>query len=148
MDLDSALLWAHAAATTGLAGLVWVVQVVVYPAFRAAGPTAAWPAVHAHHTRAMASVVTLPWAVQGATLAALLLRRPDGVPLGLLLVAGVLAATTVVVTGACSVPLHGRLGGGYDAVLTDRLIATNWLRTLAWTGGAACALTMAGLGAS
>ena len=148
MDLDSSLLWAHAAATSGLAGLVWVVQVVVYPAFRAAGPTTAWPAVHAHHTRAMAAVVTLPWAVQGLTLTALLLRRPDGVPLGLLLLTGVLAATTVVVTGLSSVPLHGRLAGGYDAALTDRLIATNWVRTLAWTGGAACALTMAGLGAS
>ncbi|MCW2614347.1 MAG: hypothetical protein JWN08_1341 [Frankiales bacterium] len=39
MDPDSALLWAHAAATTGLAGLCWVVQVVVYPSLRASGPT-------------------------------------------------------------------------------------------------------------
>ena len=148
VDLDSALLWTHAAATTGLAGLVWVVQVVVYPSFRAAGPTAAWPAVHAHHTRAMAAVVTLPWAVQGATLAALLLRLPDGVPVPLLLLTGVLAATTVIVTGVWSVPLHGRLARGYDEALAGRLITTNWLRTLAWTGGAACALTMAGLGAS
>ena len=142
MDLDSALLWAHAAATTALAGLVWVVQVVVYPSFRAAGPTPAWPAVHAHHTRAMGAVVTLPWAVQGATLAALLLRRPVGLPLPLLLLTGVLAATTVAVTAVWSVPLHGRLADGYDDALARRLIGTNWLRTAAWTAGAVCSLVL------
>jgi hypothetical protein len=145
VDLDSALLWAHAAATTSLAGLVWVVQVVVYPSFRLVGPTAAWPQVHAHHTRATATVVVLPWAVQGACLAALLLRRPDGVPLPLLLVTGVLAATTVVVTAASSVPLHGRLSQGYDDAVARRLVATNWLRTAAWTAGAGCSLLMVGL---
>jgi len=145
VDLDSALLWAHAAATTSLAGLVWVVQVVVYPSFRIVGPTAAWPQVHAHHTRSTAAVVMLPWAVQGLSLAALLLRRPDGVPVSLLLVAGALAATTVVVTAGSSVPLHGRLSQGYDDAVARRLVATNWLRTAAWTAGAACSLLLVGL---
>ena len=148
VDLDTALLWSHAAATTALAGLIWVVQIVVYPAFRAPGPTAAWPAVHAHHTRAMAAVVTPPWAVQGLTLAALLVRRPAGVPLLLLLATGALAAATVVVTALWSVPLHGRLALGYDDALVRRLISTNWLRTAAWTAGAVGALTMLGAGIS
>lgn len=146
MLLDDALLWSHAAATTGLAGLVWVVQVVVYPSFRVSGPTPSWPRVHADHTRRMALVVFAPWAVQGLTLAALLLRRPDGLPLPLLLLTGVLAATTVVVTVVSSVPLHTRLASGYDDALARRLVATNWLRTAAWTAGAGCALTLAALG--
>jgi hypothetical protein len=145
VDLDSALLWAHAAATTSLAGLVWVVQVVVYPSFRLVGPTSAWPRVHAHHTRSTAAVVMLPWAVQGLCLAALLVRRPDGVPLPLLLVTGALAATTVVVTAASSVPLHGKLSQGYDDAVARRLVTTNWLRTAAWTVGAGCSLLMVGL---
>ncbi len=145
VDLDTALLWAHAVVTTALAGLIWVVQVVVYPGLRVCGPTPAWPAAHAHHTRAMATVVTLPWAVQGLTLAALLVRRPDGVPVLLLVAAGVLAAATVAVTAVWSVPLHGRLARGYDDPLARRLVRTNWLRTAAWTGGAVCALTMLGV---
>ena len=145
VDLDTALLWSHAVVTTALAGVIWVVQVVVYPALRVCGPTPAWPAVHAHHTRAMAAVVTLPWAVQGLTLAALLARRPDGVPVLLLLSTGVLAAATVVVTALWSVPLHSRLAAGYDDALARRLISTNWLRTAAWSGGAVCALTMLGV---
>ncbi|MCW2614348.1 MAG: hypothetical protein JWN08_1342 [Frankiales bacterium] len=56
--------------------------------------------------------------------------------------------TTVVVTAPWSVPLHGRLAGGYDDAVAARLIGTNWLRTAAWTGGAACSLALAGLGAS
>jgi len=146
--LDDILLWSHAAATTGLAGLIWVVQVVVYPSFRASGPGPMWPAVHADHTRRMAVVVSVPWAVQGLTLAALLLRRPDGAPLPLLLLTGVLAAITVAVTVLSSVPLHTRLAAGYDDDLARRLVATNWLRTAAWTAGAGCALALAAHGAS
>ena len=148
MLLDDVLLWSHAAATTGLAGLVWVVQVVIYPSFLVSGPGPTWPAVHADHTRRMAAVVAVPWAVQGLTLAMLLLRRPEGVPLPLLLVTGALAATTVAVTVLSSVPLHTRLASGYDDALARRLVATNWLRTAAWTTGAGCALALAGFGAS
>lgn len=142
MDVGVALLWTHAATTTALAGLVWVVQLVVYPSFRVVGPGPAWSAVHAHHTRAMGLVVSVPWAVQGLTLAALLLRRPAGTSLPLLLVTGALAATTVAVTLLSSVPLHSRLAGRYDDALARRLVATNWLRTAAWTAGAVCSLVL------
>ena len=140
------LLLAHAAATCALAGLVWVVQLVVYPAFLTVGPTAAWAVHHQAHSRAMGLAVMVPWAVHGVTCALLLLRRPDGVPLPLVLAAGALGLVTVVVTVAVSVPLHTRLGAGYDPALAQRLIATNWWRTAAWTGSAAVALAMAHLG--
>lgn len=131
-----ALLLVHAVATAVLAGVVWTVQLVVYPSFLRSGPTPAWPAVHAAHTRAITAVVGLPWAVQGGTLAALLLR--DG-PDPLLLLTGALALATVVVTVAVSVPLHERLGRAYDEAAARRLVRTNWLRTGAWSGGAVCA---------
>ncbi|HEU0102151.1 MAG TPA: hypothetical protein VFR07_07485 [Mycobacteriales bacterium] len=131
----------HLVTVSYLAGLVWVVQLVVYPGFRAVGPTAAWPAFHRAHGRAMAWAVAAPWAVQGATLGVLLLRRPAGVPLWLVLLAAALALVTVGVTVASSVPLHGRLQP-YDPALADRLVATNWLRTAAWTAGAGVAAAM------
>lgn len=140
------LLLVHAAATCALAGLVWVVQLVVYPAFLTVGPTSSWAAYHQAHGRAMALVVVVPWAVQGLTCALLLLRRPDGVPLPLVLLAGALGLVTVVVTVAVSVPLHTRLAAGYDPALAQRLISTNWLRTGAWTAAAGVALLMAHLG--
>ena len=140
------LLLAHAAATCALAGLVWVVQLVVHPAFLTVGPTPAWAAYHAAHSRAVSLVVLLPWAVHGLTCALLLLRRPDGVPLPLALLAGGLGLATVVVTAAVSVPLHTRLGAGYDPELAQRLLSTNWLRVAAWTGAAALSLVLLDLG--
>ena len=139
MPSDDLLLLVHLVATAVLAGMVWVVQLVVYPAFRTVGPTAAWSAYHRRHGTAMATVIALPWAVQGLTVALLLLRRPG--PLVLLTAA--LAAVTVLVTVAVSVPLHTRLGDGYDDALARRLISTNWLRTAAWTAGTACAAVLA-----
>ncbi len=133
------LLLVHLTATAVLAGVGWVVQLVVYPSFRlvGGGPDAAtWGRVHAAHTRAITVVVALPWAVQGASLAALLLR--DGLsPLRVL--TGALALVAVVVTVAVSVPLHARLDRGYDDDAAGRLVRTNWLRTAAWTAGTACA---------
>ena len=131
-----ALLLVHLTATAVLTGLVWLVQLVVYPSFRLVGDGPSWPAFHAAHSRAVAVAVGPPWALQGVTVAALLIR--DG-PSALLLLTGALALTTVVVTVAVSVPLHTRLGEAYDDAVARRLVSTNWLRTAAWTAGTGCA---------
>jgi hypothetical protein len=135
------LLVVHLTAVAALTGLVWVVQLVVYPGFRTVGPTDAWPRFHDAHGRAIAAVVVVPWAVQGGTLGVLLLRRPAGVPLPLVLLAAALGLATVAVTVLSSVPLHSRLQP-YDRARADRLLATNWLRTAAWTAGTVCAAAM------
>ena len=139
MPFDDVLLLVHAVATAWLAGLVWTVQLVVYPGFGEVGRTSAWTAVHEAHTRRMTLAVAPPWAVQGLVLAALLLRRPDDVPLGLLAAAAVLAAGPVVVTALVSVPMHVRLEHGWDDAAWRRLVRTNWLRTATWTAGAVVA---------
>jgi hypothetical protein len=59
------LLVLHLAAVWFCVGLVWVVQVLVYPGFRAVGDTAIWREHHGRHTRLMAWTVSAPWAVQG-----------------------------------------------------------------------------------
>ena len=138
-----ALLLLHLVATAALTGLVWVVQLVVYPSFRVIGPTPAWPAVHAAHTRAIGVAVGAPWAVQGLSLTGLLVR--DGLT-PLLVLTGLLALSTVVVTVTVSVPLHTRLARAYDDVVARRLVRTNWLRTAAWTAGTACAAVLVAAG--
>lgn len=143
MPLDDALLLAHATSSAALAGLIWTVQLVVYPGFGEVGRTTAWPTVHAAHTRRMGTLVGLPWAVQGLTLVALLVRRPDGVDLLLLLVVAALAAVPVLVTVTVSVPMHGRLSRGWDDGAWRRLVRMNWWRTAAWTAGAVCAALLA-----
>ncbi len=135
------LLAVHTVAVSALAGLAWVVQLVVYPGFLAVGPTPGWAAFHDAHSRRMTVVVVLPWAVQGGTLGLLLLAPPPGVPYALVLLAATLGAVTVLVTALVSVPLHRRLQP-YDADVARRLVRTNWWRTAAWTAGAVCAAAM------
>ncbi len=135
------LLTVHAAAVWALAGISWTVQLVVYPGFLDVGPTGRWTAFHASHSRRIAYVVGPPWAVQGVTCALLLLRRPAGVPLALVLLAGALGLATVVLTVGVAVPLHARLVP-YDAAVARRLLRAHALRTTAWTVGGGCATAM------
>ncbi len=134
--LSVLLLLAHAAATWTLTGVVWTVQLVVYPAFLRVGPTPGWAAHHREHSAAINRVVALPWAVQGVT-CALLLREPAP----LTLAAGGLGLATVVLTLAVQVPLHTRLGERYDEELARRLLRGN--RCIAvWTASGLVALAL------
>ena len=61
--------------------------------------------------------------------------RPTGVPFWLTALAAMLGAATVAVTVGVSVPCHRRLSAGYDDAVLDRLVHTNWYRTVAWSAG-------------
>ncbi len=135
------LLAVHAAAVWFCVGLVWVIQLLVYPGFAAiAGDR--WAAVHDRHTRTMARLIIAPWALQGFTCLILLVRRPPGVPVVAALAAGVCGAVTVAVTVAVSAPCHRRLSAGFDAEVLARLTRTNWWRTAAWSLGGVVAVVM------
>jgi hypothetical protein len=132
----------NAVATVFLTGLSWTIAVVVYPGFAEVGPTAAWSRFHDAHSRRISYVVGLPWAVQGVTGIGLLFDRPAGVPLWLVLLAGVAAAATVATTVVGAVPVHERLGHGFDPALLRSLLRWHWLRTVAWTLSAGCGVAI------
>jgi hypothetical protein len=121
----------HLVAVAVLAGVGWVVQLVVYPAFRLVGADE-WPRYHHEHIRAITWVVAVPWLAQGVSTAVLLIVPPA---VGRL-VAAVLAAlalVAVITTVATAVPAHGRLAGAPDARDVTVLVRANLIRTLAWT---------------
>jgi hypothetical protein len=138
--LPQLLLTAHLVAVLFLVGLSWTVAVVVYPGFAEVGD--GWTRFHAAHSRRMTLVVAPPWAVQGVTVLGLLLDRPAGVPLGWVLVAGAAGAATVLLTVLGAVPMHTRLGAGFDRALHRRLERSHAWRTLAWTVAGAAAVVM------
>jgi len=130
----------HLGATLALAGVLWVVQVAVYPLFDALAP-ADFPTYHRRYTRRITFVV-LPLMLTEVTTA--LLLTLDGrhgtvanIALGLLAVAW-------FSTFVLQLPLHQRLARNYDAGWHRRLVATNWIRTVAWTvrGALVLALTV------
>jgi hypothetical protein len=126
---------AHAVATCALVGLIWLVQLVHYPLFAHVGAEA-FPAFHQLHVRWISPVVVPPMLVELAGALYLVVDRPAFMP-GWAAAAGL---TLVVVawgsTFALSVPAHDALARGFDPATIERLVTTNWVRTLAWTARA------------
>lgn len=123
------VLLSHVATTWTLVGLIWTIQCVHYPMFRWVGREA-FARCHAAHTQQISWLVgplmLLEVAVAG-WLVWLGLRD-------LLFVSGLVCLAAVwISTGLIQVPLHDRLSQGYDAELVERLIRSNWIRTIAWT---------------
>ena len=132
MELSNVLLALNVASTLFMVGLIWFVQVVHYPLFRKVGE-AGFLEYEREHTRRMGAVLAVPAIIEIVTAAALVFVRPDDVPLWLVLVAGAVLAGIWIMTGLVQAPIHGRLSAGYSAELIDRLVTSNWWRTIGWT---------------
>jgi len=140
-DLPRILLLANAAATLYMAGVIWFVQVVHYPLF-ARVSVEGYAAYQSDHMRLTTWVVAPPMLVELATAVALLWLRPASVSLAALFAGVGLLAVVWASTFVLQVPCHEALGRGFDAATHRRLVATNALRTAAWSGRAALVLAM------
>ena len=132
----------HLLATLAMLGVIWVVQLVHYPLFAGVGAEG-WAAYEAGHQARITWIVGPLMVAELATAVWLVIERPAPLPawsvlLGVALV-GVIWASTAFV----QVPLHAALGGAFDAGAHARLVATNWVRTVAWTVRGGLVLWMA-----
>jgi hypothetical protein len=135
------LLLVHAFATTALAGLIWTIQVVHYPLFSRVG-LAEFSKFHHDHSFRITLIVGPLMAVEGITTLWLLARRPAGVSPLLTWGAAVVLAVVHLGTVALSVPAHNRLSRGFTTSAYERLVNTNWVRTVGWSARAALAFAM------
>ena len=122
-----------------MTGLIWFVQVVHYPLFGAVD-AAAFPAYHRDHLRLTTLVVgplMLAEATAATAILALQLSSSSTAWAGVLLLAIVWGATMLL-----SVPRHDDLAHGFNASAYAALVATNWIRTVAWTARGVLSLTM------
>lgn len=120
----------HFAATFALIGLVWTVQLAIYPLMVEVQP-ARFAQYHQRYTQAMGWVAGPLMLVELGTALALLLRH-EGNPALLysLLPLGLVWLSTALL----QVPQHRRLElQGPDAVTLRALALGNWWRTLAWS---------------
>jgi hypothetical protein len=137
----SPLLAVHAAATWLMVGLIWTIQVVHYPLFRNVAPVD-FPEYHRGHSRRMVLLLAVPAILEIGTATALVWERPDSLGLAPTLLAGSLLAGIWIMTALLQAPLHQRLAAGYDPALIDKLVASNWWRTAAWSGRGLLAIWM------
>ena len=119
----------HALATWFMVGLIWFVQVVHYPLFSAVGKEA-FVTYESRHTAATSLVVVPPMLIELATAALLVYARPRDpwVIAGAILVAVIWLSTFLI-----QVPCHTRLTQGFSVSIADRLVASNWIRTVSWS---------------
>lgn len=127
--MDTLILRVHLFLTLYLAGVIWMVQLVHYPLMAKVGE-GAFRAYEEAHTRRMTPVVMGQMLLELATGLYLLWQGAGEwmlwLNLGLLLL--IWLSTFLV-----QVPLHNRLMAGWDQWAHQRLVKTNWIRTVAWT---------------
>jgi len=125
-----------------MVGLIWFVQIVHYPLMGKVHASG-FSEYSAGHQRRTTWIVA-PAMIAEAACAIVLALFPQGhgayspvrwVGLGLLAFAW---ASTFFV----QVPLHARLSTGFHENVWRRLVHTNWIRTVTWTGRGIIALLM------
>jgi hypothetical protein len=136
---------ANLAGTAIMVGFIWTIQLLSYP-MMAEVPADAFAGYESAHARRVTALLALiaPLEVVAAGGVALLV---DDVPAWLSFGAGTVLVGIWLSTALFFAPLHVRLGDGFDPVLHRRLVATNWLRTAAWTARGVAALAMIAIAA-
>lgn len=133
MGFDFILL-INAIATWYMTGVIWLVQAVHYPLFACVGGENSRD-YQRRHTRGITPVVGPPMLVEAMT-AGLLVALPSPVEARLLWLGAGLVLLIWISTLVLQVPCHTKLEDGFDDVVHRRLVATNWIRTIAWTSRA------------
>ena len=112
----------------GLVVLIWLVQVIIYPGFHRIPPDI-FIDYHRWYVKRI-SLIVLPLMISevGMTIWWLLDAGTPGAVISTVLVVIVWSSTFLL-----QVPIHNRLTSGKKEMLIRRLVATNWIRTIAWS---------------
>lgn len=113
----------HESSVWAMVGLIWIIQLVHYPAFRWI-EAKEFVGFHHMHSQAL-SLIAGPLMLTQLATAYFHSQRP-WLYLGLSLV-------VFILTFAVSVPIHNLLVNGKDPLQIERLISTNWWRTGVWS---------------
>lgn len=118
----------YSAINGGLVALIWLVQIIIYPGMHG-WDKARFAVLHRDYARRISFIVGPLMLGQAALALYQIITLPgSAVALQLLLIGGVWGVTIFI-----SVPLHRRLSNGYEERTVNRLVTTNWLRTIGWS---------------
>lgn len=131
----------HVGSTLFLVGLIWTVQVVHYPLFSNVGAEGYAEYQRLHMSR-IAFVVAPAMLLELGTAIYFVFFAYEPVDpkmfwLGLLLVVGIWVSTALIQS-----PIHAKLAKGLDIGLVNKLVLTNWVRTMLWTARGGLVLSM------
>jgi UDP-N-acetylmuramyl pentapeptide phosphotransferase/UDP-N-acetylglucosamine-1-phosphate transferase len=119
----------HLFFTLYMTGVIWFVQVVHYPLMGKIGAEA-FEEYEKHHQKRTFLIVGIQMIIELFT-GLLLLWQQSYNPLQWWNV--ILLIIIWISTFFIQSPLHGKLGNEYRAEWQQKLVHTNWIRTVAWT---------------
>ena len=125
-----------AASAAFMAGVIWVIQLVHYPLFSYAD-VARFAEFHAQHSARITLIVMPAMLLELGSSLALVAVTEDPLERRAAMLGVALVGVAWATTAFASVPAHGRLAGGFDAGAHRSLVATNVIRTVAWSAHAA-----------
>lgn len=131
----------QAAVSCFLMGLIWIVQAVHYPLMSRVGAER-FVEYERLHAAWITPVVGPSMLLEAAIAGWLIVQRPPHIPVWSAWLGAALVALIWAVTFLISVPCHAALSAGFDASAHERLVSTNWIRTLGWTARAALSVWM------
>lgn len=119
----------HFFATAALFGLIWTVQLAIYPRFKDF-PTDGFSAFHFRYCQGIGTIVGPLMLLEFFTGLAwwVLVPSSSAAQAGM-----AFTVVNLLSTALLQAPLHVRLMRGRDEKVIARLVLTNWLRTATWT---------------
>lgn len=133
-----AVIVGHTVFTLAMFGLMWAVQIIIYPQFLSVSP-ANFANYAADHSTRISIALALVAPAEIVFAAWLWLDTPTELNRPLVFISGALLAAGWVATALWFGPLHGKFHGEYDLDRINLLISTNWIRTALWSARAAFA---------
>ncbi len=115
--------------TSLLVGLIWVIQLIVYPSFKYIAEEK-WQSFHQLHSHRISCIVTWLMPLE-LILALLIISNSETSVLALFSLA--LLVIVWLSTFLLQVPAHNKLSKTRSPKVVLFLINSNWLRTIAWT---------------
>jgi hypothetical protein len=126
---------ANAASTLVMTGIIWLIQLIHYPAFSFIGESSF--VSFATFPQQRISMIVIPLMLVEAISTALLLHRPHPAFAGRVAkVAALCLFIAWLSTVFLQAPIHQHMLKGRDGELLIDLIAGNWWRTVAWSARA------------
>ncbi len=123
------ILLLHLASCSFMTGVIWLIQLIHYPAFHKI-ENSHFLIFHKNHTTLMGYIVMPAMVVELITAILLILKSSNNLYfiLNLFLLFIIWICTFVL-----SIPLHQQLSKNQNYLLIQKLVLTNWPRTLAWS---------------
>jgi hypothetical protein len=115
--------------TSMLTCLIWIIQILHYPSFKFVRESS-FTSFEAFHTKSISLIVMPLMIAELLTISLLILKNPQS----LILISSLVMVVLIwLSTFYFSIPCHNILSQKHDIQTIEKLIMTNWPRTILWS---------------